>query len=112
MIDEFFQSIAEELHQTMNPAILQYISDTFQNNVFQKMTPEELQINCIKVILEILTVIILFWISNRKRRSKRKRRAVATQKKQEPEKKFKPKVWTPDGYYYDDKKEKWIDPDF
>ena len=112
MIDQFFRGIAKEIHNVMSPEIKQFLTDLFQNNIFQKMTPEEMQITIIKVVLEVLAVMLLIWISNRKHRSKKRKKEKSSPKSNSTKKTFKPKKWNTDGSYYDEEKKKWIDPDF
>lgn len=111
MIDQAFQTVAEQIHGVLLPGINQAISDVLHNNVLQHMSTDQLQIACIKIALQALTLIALIWIgrnihkmlsTNRKNRRQKKNK-----KPEVPQKR-----WTSDGWYWDDKKGKWIGPDF
>lgn len=110
MIDQAFQTIAEQIHGVLMPGINQAIFNAMHNNVFQHMTTDQIQIACIKIALEAMAFAVLYWIgrtigkrlTSRKRRSKPRREL-----KTVPERR-----WTPTGWYWDDKKQSWIPPDY
>ena len=107
MIDQFFQRIAEDIQKQLSPEIGQFLIDLFQNNIFQKMTPEDLQVNIIKIFLEALAVVLLICISGKTgKKTKQKKETKNTHKA------FKPKKWRTDGSYFDESKQQWINPDY
>ena len=111
MIDQAFQTVAEQIHGVLLPGMKQAISDVLHNNVFQHMTQDQIQIACIKFALEAITLAALIWIGRMVRKALyNNRRKKAEKKPKKPE--VYDKRWTTDGWYYDEKKGKWIGPDF
>ena len=111
MIDQAFQRAAEKIRTMIPPEWNEFLSDLISSNIFQTMTEDELQIACIKIALEALSLALFLWIVRkiRKAAKKKKEKAAAAPS---TEKKFQPKKWKTDGSYYDEKKKKWINPDF
>lgn len=95
MIDQFFQTAAETLLNRIH--------------AFLALPNEQKEIICMKLLLEILAIVFAVWLGKKVGRAG-KRKSVhhsgATGKG------FKPKKWRTDGYYYDEEKKKWIEPDF
>ena len=63
-------------------------------------------VDTIKLCLEISFIILAVWLYLRRNKQKEE-----PAKPYYPGKKFKPRRWTPDGYYYDEEKQRWIGPD-
>lgn len=107
MIDQFFQSIAEQIHGVLLPGINRAISNAIFNSTIQEMSTDEIQIACIKLALKALALVFIIWIGRILRSSlsaKKREKKIKT--------KIHEKLWTPDGWYWDDKKGKWVGPDF
>lgn len=111
MIDRAFQTVAEQIHGVLMPGINQAIFDAIHSPVFQKMTTDEIQIACIKLALEAVALIALIWIG-RKIRCIRKKNPKKIEIKRGKKTDIPEPLWTTDGWYWDDKKGKWIGPDF
>lgn len=109
MIDNFFHQLAKEIVTRIPKEGIDFLSDMLSNNVFQTMTEEELQIACIKIALEALTLAAVMMISRHIHKNKTKKKTPTNQPAGKP---FKPKKWNPDGYYFDEDKNQWIDPDY
>lgn len=66
-------------------------------------------LDTIKLCLEISFIILALWLYIRRNKL---RAAEEPAKHYYPGKGFKPPRWTPNGYYYDEEKQRWIGPDF
>lgn len=111
MIDRFFHQAAEKIVSMLPVEANQFLSDLVSNNVFQRMTEQELRVACIEIALKALALAVIIWISakirNSGKKKKNERGSIPNSRK-----KFKPKKWKPDGRYYDEDKKKWIEPDY
>ena len=66
-------------------------------------------LDTIKLCLEISFIVLTLWLYIRRNKRKASKEPVTPYY---PGKGFKPRRWTPDGYYYDEEKQRWIGPDF
>lgn len=110
MIDQAFQTVAEQIHGVLLPGVKQAISNAVFHSNIQDMSTDEIQIACIKLALEALTLVLIIWIGRIIRSSlsaKKREKKFKRSKTEIPE-----KLWTTDGWYWDDKKGKWVGPDF
>ena len=112
MIDQFFQRLAEKIHGVMLPQLKQLISELMTNNIFEKMSTEELQIGCIKIALEALALIIVITISRKLCAKPRKSARKTTAKQSQTGKNFKPKEWSPTGWVWNEVEGIWEAPDY
>lgn len=71
----------------------------------ENLTPEELRNICITILT---AAGLLFHLSKKWKERKVQKKYKVTRGK----KKLPPKKWTPDGWYFDEKKQKWVGPDF
>lgn len=111
MIDQAYQKIAEQIHYVLLPGISKAFSDALHSNVFLQMNPDELQITCIKLALEALSLTILIWITRIIRSGSRKRRPPKPKAKQVPKVKMERK-WTTTGWVWNEKECIWEPPDY
>ena len=111
MIDQAFRRVAEQIHGYMLPELKQVFSDMLHNNIIHQLGPEEFQIRCIKYALEALALAALIWIGTRIRNGKKKKCAQKPKPKKKP-RNLPNRTWTPTGWYWDEKKQTWIPPDF
>ena len=69
------------------------------------LTPEELKTYC-------LTAVAIGWVLLHIKQGIKDHREKKKTQVTRGKKKFPQKKWTPDGWYYDEKKQKWVGPDF
>ena len=119
MVDQAFEQIATHLVELCNT----YVPELLNSSAFPELSAVETQITCIKIALEAFAVALAIWLGNRVRVGSKKKNATEPSRKQTQSKKeiqmkygsgkkFTPPKWRTDGYYWDDKKQKWIAPDF
>lgn len=66
-------------------------------------------IDTIKLALQIAFAVIVIWLYIRRDKPQQQKDVKVTYG---TGKKFKPTKWTPEGYYYDEEKKIWVEPDF
>jgi hypothetical protein len=92
----------------MLESILQTITEFIYGGLTQ-IGIIDIDIDAIKLGVKISIIIIALWLAihrNKRRKPKEEPKTYGTGKS------FKPPRWTPDGYYYDQEKQRWIGPDF
>ena len=108
MIDSVLTKIALWIQSNVIPSFHDLFNNLKNLQISNSMTPEEIQLAAIKIALEALLIICLLKIGNRIRHKKQK-------KKDSPQKStstFQPKIWSPTGWYWDEKKGEWVAPDY
>lgn len=109
MVSPGLTQVAEWIYHDVIPWIRSFFADLFANNIFTGMSTEEMQILCIRIALEALLLAGLIKIGQTIARKTGKKRKSSTAA---PSKKFKPKQWSPTGWYWDDEKQIWVPPDY
>ena len=109
MIDQFFENIAEQINYVLLPGIDQVMYDLMHNNILKNMTADEIRVASLKYFLEAMTILVLVLIGSKIRNKIRSKKRIVKKKANTKTPKIK---WTPDGWYWDEKKQSWIGPDF
>ena len=92
MLDAFFQTIAEFIYGGLIQIGINGVSIGVINNG-----------------VKIFFVFVFLWLYIKR---DKKGKTESPPNDYRPKGKFKPPKWTPDGYYYDETKKRWIGPDF
>ena len=108
MIDSVLTKIALWIQNKIIPSFHVLFNDIKNLQISTSMTPEEIQLAAIKIALEALLIICLLKIGSRTRHKKHKQKDIP----QKSTSSFQPKIWSPTGWYWDDKKGKWVAPDY
>ena len=107
MIDPAVTKISQWIVLDLIPTIKAFFTEYFSTNIFTTMTTEELQIYFMKIALYAVLFIVLYkiglaWARLIKRKKRRSKRPISRSKK----------IWSPTGWYWDEKKQKWTPPDY
>ena len=108
MIDSVLTKIALWIQNKIIPSFHLLFKNISNLQISTDMTPEEIQLAAIKIALEALLIICLLKIGGRIRQKKDKPKDIP----QKSTNSFQPKIWSPTGWYWDDKKGKWVAPDY
>lgn len=119
MIDQAFEQMAMRLVEWCNT----YMPELLNSASAPELSVLETQVGSIKIILEALAIALAIWLGNTVRAGSKKKSKTQTSKsgiqsKEEVQTKygsgkgFTPPKWKKDGRYWDEKKKKWIDPDY
>ena len=76
------------------------------------MSPEELQIGCIKIALEAIAIAIAIKISQKIYTKPKQATKKARQNQAKTTGKFKPKKWSPEGWVWNEEECLWEPPDY
>ena len=115
-IDPALTRIANWIIRDIIPPIKAFFREFFSNTIFETMTTEELQIYFLKIALQSLVLLCLYRIGVRSARRSREKKKYR-QKKTKPIKynsnyEIAQKKWSSTGWYWDEKKQSWIPPDY
>ena len=107
-LDHVSTKIANWIVRDAVPAVKAFFQEYFSNTIFHSMTPEELQIFFLKIAIQAVILIIILGIRPGRKKKSRKQpnRNIRTNRNQPTQK------WSPTGWYWDDKKQSWIPPDY
>lgn len=117
MIDQAFEQMAMQLVEWCNTYMPELLTSASAPELF------ETQVGSIKIALEALAIVFAIWLGNTVRVGSKKKNKTQTSKpgiqsKEEVQTKygtgkgFTPPKWKKDGRYWDEKKKKWINPDY
>ena len=106
MMDFRLTEIAEWIYYDLIPGLGRFFENIFSDSIFASMTIEEIQIGCIKIALEALALAVLVKIGTGIARKMHRKKTVVAGKG------FKPRKWSPTGWYWDEDKGVWVPPDF
>ena len=113
MIDAALTRIARWIQSSVIPEFKYFFEIVTNIKLFDNMSPEELQLACIKLALEALLLIVLLKIGRAiAKRVNKKQRRKAKSRPQTASKKFQPKTWSPTDWYWDEEKGEWVAPDY
>ena len=117
MIDQAFEQMAMQLVEWCNTYMPELLNSASAPELFKT------QVGSIKIALEALAIALAIWLGNTVRVGSKKKNKTQTSKpgiqsKEEVQTKygtgkgFTPPKWKKDGRYWDEKKKKWINPDY
>ncbi len=116
MVDQSLGRVFYWIRHRMLPEAFDFLAEMFKENIFTKYTPEEIQFYCLKLAVEALILLVCYRIgcywADKKRKKERKNKQAKLSKTETVRKPFKPKKWSPTGWYWDEEKEVWVAPDY